>query len=135
MKNIVLITALALTSFASAAHARDPFIGEYSGDCGKKAQCWIGINKKGKNYTVDFIVTDRFNDQDVFCKVSGKFERGNINYGMHERYNDGLSGEMNGSITYIAPVSDSSLILGGGLTAGLACDKYIMQQIYEIYGN
>lgn len=119
----------------SVAASRDPFVGEWSGDCGPKVQCWLDVAKKSKNYPVRFIVADRMDAKKVRCEVAGHMTRGPVRYAPQESYDDGLTGNLSGSITYVAVLEGgSSVIVGGGLTAGLACGKYIMQQVYYPIG-
>lgn len=136
-KPLTAFTLLSLAGLAglptlSAAQAapRDPFVGEWGGNCENGAQCWLEIDKKGKLYSVAFVAADRMDASKILCRVDSTMERGYINYGPHEMYDDGLNGLVLGSVTYIAAGSDGSIGLGGGLTAGLARGKFIMQQAY-----
>lgn len=60
MMKKLLTAALIATAFMTmpAQSAADKNEGYYAGDCGNNVQCRLEINKnKGKNYTVDFIVS------------------------------------------------------------------------------
>ncbi|GAB4359543.1 MAG: hypothetical protein Kow0026_21160 [Oricola sp.] len=120
---------------AGPAAARDRFVGEWSGDCGGAVQCWVSVAGDAGAYKVDFIVADRMNAQDVKCRVSGRFSRGPVRYGPHETFDDALMGTLNGSHFYVAPLTGGSIIVGGGLTAGLACGEHVMQQVYYPIGD
>lgn len=137
MKKLLTAALLATAFLTMPAHsAADKYAGEYSGNCGDDVQCSLEITKKkGKNYDVDFVVAHKLDDKKILCKVSGKFKRGPIRYGQHETYDDGLNGQMNGSETYISPEADGDVMLGGAMTAGLACGKWIMQQFYYEIGD
>lgn len=130
-----IVAAVGLSS--SPVLAGDPFTGQWGGDCTPKAQCWLEISnkKKGKNYDVVFVAADRLNAAKVLCRVPFKMQRGQVLYSVHENYNDALGGEIKGSPSYVAANSDGSLILGGGMKAGLACDRYAMQQVFYPMGD
>lgn len=130
-----LLVAAMLAATGASAAPRDQFVGEWGGDCGSAVQCWLAIAKAGKAYRVDFVVADRMDINKVRCKVAASMTRGAVRYGPRESYPVGLSGQLSGSNAYVAPVSGGSLILGGGLTAGQACGRYTMQQIYYPIGD
>ncbi|WP_374834305.1 hypothetical protein [Paenochrobactrum pullorum] len=135
----LLIAALLASSFTATAYARDPFIGDYGGDCNdKNGQCWIEIDKKaGNKYEVTFVAADRFNSLDIICKISGEFERGPINYDVHQSYDDGISGSLQNGYFFIVTRDDGYIDVGGGLGDGFACqnDKYLIQGMYQAYGH
>jgi hypothetical protein len=80
----LLATVVALS--ATEALARDYYDGDWSpsGDnCKKDEQCWIEIRKPGKTnqYTLRFVVADRFDANKVRCSADAtaeKSSRGNF---------------------------------------------------------
>lgn len=134
----LLIAALLASSFSIVAHARDPFVGDYGGDCeDKNGQCWIEIDKKGDKYEVTFVAADRFNSLDIICKITGEFERGPIRYDSYHNYDDGISGSLQKGYFFIVTRDNGYIDVGGGLGDGFACqnDKYLIQGMYEIMGH
>lgn len=137
MRSYSILTAAILLS-ASAAYSqnRDPFVGEYSGDCGPDVQCWVEVSKPGKDYLVTFVAADPMDASKVRCRVDSHMDRGQVLYSPEESWDDALGGTFQGSNIYAALGADGgSLILGGGLTAGRACDKYFWKQEYYAFGD
>ncbi len=124
-------------SLAGVSHAYDPFEGEWGSteSCAEGTQCWLDIARDGAEYEVVYLAADRLDASKVLCRVASRMSRGPIRYSPHETYDDGLSGLFQGSNAYLAPVADGSVIMGGGLTAGLACDQYHWPQIYFPLGD
>lgn len=118
---------------ANAGHARDPYVGEWaaSGPCAKGVQCWLEIERAGASYQVVYVAAAHMDASKVLCRVSTTMKRQPVLYGPHESYDDGLIGLFQGSNTYVAPASGGSLVVGGGLTAGLACDRFDWLQAYH----
>lgn len=133
MAALVLLAAAAAPQNASA---RDPFSGQWGGDCSPEAQCWLEVTgKKDREYDVVFVAADRMDAAKILCRVAATMKRQRVLYSPSESYDDALGGEVNGSPTYVATNSDGSLILGGGLKAGPACGKHVLQQVYYPIGD
>ncbi len=98
-------------------------------------QCWLEIARDGVEYEVVYVAADRLDASNVLCRVASRMSRGPIRYSPHETYEDGLNGLFQDSNAYLAPLSDGSVIMGGGLTAGLACDRYLWPQVYFPIGD
>lgn len=134
--NSISAAAILLTASAALAQDRDPFVGEYGGDCGPDVQCWVEVEKAGKDYKVSFIAADRMDASKVLCRVDSMMDRGQVLYSPQESWDDALGGTFQGSNTYAAlGVDGGSLILGGGLTAGRACDVFFWKQEYYLFGD
>lgn len=133
--NSIFAAAILLSASASNAQERDPFIGDYGGDCGPDVQCWVEIEKAGKDYKVSFFAADRMDASKVLCKVDSLMDRGQVLYSPQETWDDALGGTFQGSNTYAAIGNSGGLVLGGGLTAGRACDVYFWKQEYFAFGD
>lgn len=77
------MTLLGMTGPLTAASAndkRDPFVGEWSGECGDGVQCWLQINRDNRGYKTTLFVA-RWNDSSkILCKVTGLLKRGDPGY-------------------------------------------------------
>jgi len=62
-------------SSASNSQERDPFIGDYGGDCGPDVQCWVEVEKAGKDYRASFIAADRMDASKVLCRLDSHMDR------------------------------------------------------------
>jgi hypothetical protein len=134
-----LLSAVAVVFSVSAsltAHAadRDPYEGEWAGDCGTKFQCWIEIeHKSGKNYNLRFVAADRMDASKVLCKQDIAMERGRLEFTVHENYDDALSGELpNDPLVWVLPFLPDSIALNAKTKCG---GKYGMQREYFAFGD
>lgn len=138
MKKVLGLGLVVGIVISTAAHANDPYVGEWSGDCEESIQCWITIEKQtdGKQYAVTYVAADRLDAGKVLCKVSSTMERREVRYSPSENFDDALSGDFQGSFTYVAPADGgSSLLFDGGLSAGQACQKYYWKGVYVAFGD
>lgn len=77
-------------SSASNSQERDPFIGDYGGDCGPDVQCWVEVEKAGKDYKASFIAADRMDASKVLCRLDSHMDRGQVLYSPEETFEDAL---------------------------------------------
>jgi hypothetical protein len=69
MKNLL---AAALILATTPALARDPFVGDWGGECRPDVQCWIEIRKaKGDGYDVRYVAASRMDAGKVLCEAKG----------------------------------------------------------------
>lgn len=134
---LAVVAAIGILAVSSSAQARDPYVGEWSADCtALGAPCWLDIRKEGKTYQVAFIAAERMDGNRILCRVDARMKRGGIRYDAHNTFADGLSGDLQGSPAFIAPDSNGGAVgLGGGLGAGLACNRFVMQNHYYFIGD
>ncbi|WP_310618483.1 peptidoglycan-binding domain-containing protein [Flexibacterium corallicola] len=121
----------------------DPFIGNWGSRCVHKYQtppgkpkdsCELIVSKQGHNYKVTFLASTNGSNSRKICEVNAIMERGPIRYDPIHTYEDGLSGQLQNSFTFVT-YERGALVLGGGLVAGFACGTYIMQGAYAFYGD
>lgn len=120
---------MALLAAGSAqAESRDPFVGEWAGNCRPDLQCWFEIDlENGGNYSVKYVAADRLNAQKVHCSVSTALRRNSDGwlvgkFGKHEPHIEILSGD------------GGSIVVGG--TGNEPCGKPLaVNGVYDAVGD
>lgn len=113
---------------------RDPYEGEWAGDCGTKFQCWIEIERKsGKAYNLRFVAADRMDASKVLCKQDISMEHGRLEFTATMNYDDTLSGYLPGdTFAWVLPFLPDSVALNTEAKCG---GKYDMQREYFAFGD
>jgi hypothetical protein len=132
LRTAVAVGAVFATSVSG--YAADPFVGEWGGDCGPKAQCWVEITKtKGKNYHFRFVAADRMDAEKVLCKADIPMERGRLDFTAREQYEDALSGSYKSDpLVWVLPFGGTSIQFS---INDEKCGKFDMMQEYHAYGD
>lgn len=131
---LALAAAVTLLLLASAAGAvRDPYVGEYGGNC-SHAQCFIVITKKkGKNYHLRFTAADRFDANKVLCRADISMQRGRLDFTSREQYSDALSGEYKSDpLVWLLAFGDGSVQF---FAEDVRCGRFDMSGEYGAFGD
>ncbi|MBY3381689.1 hypothetical protein [Rhizobium laguerreae] len=126
-----LMLCLSFVGYASSAAAeeRDPYVGVWSGSCGRQYQCWVEIDHKdGKNYGVRWVMADRLNSKKIFCEENIVMKRRPLKFDTNNQYPDSLAGSMKsdpflfilpgtGSVNFVTEAFCKGERFGGEYTA------------------
>ncbi len=59
---------------------RDPFIGDWAGQCADQVQCWVSVERHARSYRVRLTVAQWNDSKRVICRVDGKLRKGEGDY-------------------------------------------------------
>ncbi len=97
MKHCSLLLSLLMLAGASTALAenRDPYVGEWSGDCGSNVQCWMEIEQRdGTDYELKFIMAERRDANKILCQAPIAMTRRPLKFNATLQYPDSLAGSI-----------------------------------------
>jgi hypothetical protein len=122
IKSLAALTFLAAAATSQAvAEDFDPFVGEWAGDCGGKAQCWVEIEYTDQDaYRLRFVVAERLDHTKELCSALASLKR-----------HDDLVGRFDKGEALTVKASDSSVVLQ---TDG-KCSQYRMAGEFQVFGD
>ncbi|ANY85411.1 hypothetical protein BB934_45160 (plasmid) [Microvirga ossetica] len=112
---LMVAAVLAAATPALAQEARDPWDGDWAGDCGEDAYCELQVRKLARNtYEVDYVLTRRSNQTEA-CRIDGVVARTKGNR---------LSGKLGRSLAVevVKHETDTDLVLSVSGFFGQPCD-------------
>lgn len=74
------LMAIAAPSNGIAVESRDPFVADWSGQCGDHVQCVLSISRAGEKYDAALRISKWNDNAQVLCMINGRLVHGDKSY-------------------------------------------------------